>query len=65
MSDRDWQPIETAPKDGRNVLGWLSTTHPPIPIIVFWTGERWSPGDRRVGLQITHWMPLPGSPRHE
>jgi hypothetical protein len=58
-----WQPIETAPKDGRNVLGWLTTTHPPIHVIVFWTGERWSKGDRRVGLPIMYWMPLPTPPR--
>lgn len=68
----DWQPIETAPKDGSEIIlggqGWVSAG--------FWSdGEEckraeagWFFEDDRASLLIarnanpTHWMPLPPSP---
>lgn len=57
-----WQPIDTAPKDGRRVL-----------VAFDWTGHvSWAHYDSRgddewkvcgvVGGQPTHWMPLPAPP---
>lgn len=46
-----WQPIETAPRDGRWVLVWgTSIGHPYIT-----TGAS-------AHLSGTHWQPLPGPP---
>ena len=71
----NWQPIETAPKDGVNVL--LSERYNDTPCVGFWRtnpGEwvanvsnyttRW---DSRVvsdisSALVTHWMPLPKPP---
>lgn len=62
-----WQPIETAPKDGREILaseyGYVE--------IAFWSGgvSKWigpcdSFGDPVV-MAPTHWMPLPAPPEGE
>lgn len=60
----DWQPIETAPKDG----AWVFLCWPTLPIssaypVAFWdddwvfVGNQWVPPP-----EPTHWMPLPPSP---
>lgn len=54
-----WEPINTAPKDGRKIrLGWLPNW-PELEYVVVshwnrhvWSGY-WTP---------THWMPLPEAP---
>lgn len=70
MAERQWQPIETAPKDGTDIIVLL--THMERPRA--WTG-RWHKGLKRWsidhGMQRyqpaemaypTHWMPLPQPP---
>jgi len=58
-----WQPIETAPKDGRDVFIWNDG-----PYIARWTNPDgmfgWWDDSGEVGLQHhpTHWMPLPAPP---
>jgi len=61
-SDMDWQPIETAPKDGSDVL---LCTDKGVHVI----GKRnkhlhiWVERDgRETPRTITHWMPLPPPP---
>lgn len=56
----EWQPIETAPKDGRDILvmdgDWLT--------IGWWSGEEWCRQDLHLSLSNpTHWMPLPEPPK--
>lgn len=70
-----WQPIETAPKDGRMILlyrptggGWMNTATGS------WNDDRYAKNPRpyweswlRIGvdwrtLPPTHWMPLPEPP---
>ena len=59
-----WQPIETAPRDGTQILGWDGDERR----IVWWCeGGRWisdklqeyHPGERE---DPTHWQPLPSPP---
>jgi hypothetical protein len=61
----EWQPIETAPKDGSVILAWRK--HATIPMIVGFDpsyGE-WEDVYNYNGVHvyhITHWMPLPEPP---
>lgn len=69
---QDWQPIETAPKDGTRVL--LLTEHVGVSIGFFGPkyslyginyGDDWGYGcSWRDSIQPppTHWMPLPDPP---
>lgn len=57
-----WQPIETAPKDGTEIL---VCNHATLDIwfyhVASWMdGLEWWNGDARVNP--THWMPLPQPP---
>jgi hypothetical protein len=63
----EWQPIETAPKDGTPILGYVLPPRMQAslqgPRVVKWIGEAsmWSmPGIS--GLTCSHWMPLPAGP---
>jgi hypothetical protein len=58
-----WQPIDTAPKDGRTVLLYFGEHDLAFPVIVsgFWDtvqGDWWKPQWRGA----THWQPLPEPP---
>jgi hypothetical protein len=57
----NWQPIETAPKDGYDILA----VEGPFVRIVFWDTARgglWSKWPGREPMHPTHWMPLPALP---
>ena len=66
----DWQPIETAPKDGTPFLAFAQTTpsgnvrapskHITVAYHTRWAG--WVSIDGHYGVRPTHWMPLPPPP---
>lgn len=67
----EWQPIETAPRDGTLVLLWWDGDFAPVG---FWqdgwvytmTQARNLDGaviDILLGYEPTHWMPLPEPPK--
>lgn len=62
----EWQPIETAPKDGREILlhfGFGDGDVPP-PLVCAWADHRWVlvGAEVEVFTEPTHWMPLPAAP---
>ncbi len=65
----EWQPIETAPKDGSVILLWGrywsdSQGWFPAPLQGQWNRDRWEAVWRySFGVRPTHWMPLPEPPK--
>lgn len=71
----DWQPIETAPKDGTAILVYPATWGSQSASIATWNDDRqskkprpfWSRQDS-ISITLsrdkppTHWMPLPAPP---
>lgn len=70
-----WQPIQTAPKDGTAILLWEQ--YSTNPFVGYWQDGGWNAclehveahggwdGAIAVGLivmPVTHWMPLPPEP---
>ena len=61
-----WRPIETAPKDGSEIL----LAHPDGSMVVGWWREDrtrgkvcgWSDGDDFAMTWPSHWMPIPAAP---
>lgn len=58
-----WQPIETAPKDGRKLLMW----HPGFgldALVLYWMDGYWREPANGLGLKSdpSHWMALPAPP---
>lgn len=74
----EWQPIETAPKDGTEVIGYVAESrHVRQPCVkpIFWSAghapEGCDPGSSpqwcasgvvHYSVEPTHWMPLPEAP---
>lgn len=62
----EWQPIETAPKDGTAVLGATTDLFDGGCEVVFWDDDRemWGTNDGPYFFKgrFTHWMPLPEPP---
>lgn len=69
MTRSDWQPIETAPKDGTRVFLWLADEG--FPVLGAWIA--WEKGDEPGWFlfemhsyddlhDVTHWLPLPAAP---
>lgn len=64
LAERQWKPIETAPKDGSSILVFNGKTG-----AVHWDGAGWVAGIScsngsafYLGNPPTHWMPLPPPP---
>lgn len=73
----EWQPIETAPKDGTWMLVYEPSEYPPSVHVVRWGTREWTMGARQYAWvtmalgpnpdtydadDATHWMPLPNPP---
>jgi hypothetical protein len=61
----EWQPIETAPKDGTAILVFHNRM-----VIEAWYSGRWgrfvqSETGGHNGIAPTHWMPLPAPPKED
>lgn len=64
--EKDWQPIETAPKDGTKFLAWSRRWNFMEFIghgvtVAWWFPERQYP-TCEMGDQPSHWMPFPAPP---
>lgn len=67
----EWQPMETAPKDGQTILAHkpsglaFSARQDVVPVHwTGWGGGAWenSTSGHKVFDDLTHWMPLPAPP---
>ncbi len=69
----DWQPIETAPRDGTEIIAWgvMQGDYGYTPDEYTWTGVQWTCAGWSVtkptgryfrGFTPTHWMHLPTPP---
>lgn len=73
-----WQPIETAPRDGTEILAvWFEHPDRPDYSIVEWSERGWvgkCDGSKAIESEgywgtkyrtpfVTHWMPLPEPPK--
>jgi hypothetical protein len=62
---REWQPIESAPKDGKWVLLWWPYWS-SLPVIGLWLHGHWysdsAVSDSEGNQNPTHWHPLPAPP---
>lgn len=73
-----WQPIETAPKDGRDILVMIPEDSALVPDIAYWDSDKYASNPRPLwsmrkkwlwGVrwcrehQPTHWQPLPEPPQ--
>lgn len=56
-----WQKIETAPKDGTEILVWSSGSG-YWPRMAVWRDSYWALDSANLGIP-THWMPLPAAPK--
>ena len=55
-----WQPIETAPRDGTQILAiWPGKGRPRI---VWFDRARWTDDGDHSLIDFTHWQPLPSPP---
>lgn len=61
----EWQPIETAPKDGKEFLA-MAHFYGAVVVYFDYLDEKFSCGFDDSGffdtLTLTHWMPLPPPP---
>ena len=62
----EWQPIETAPKDGTRIIVCRKSTNKYIPMVgedrwgEFGGAHCWARSNSET--EPTHWMPLPQPP---
>jgi hypothetical protein len=60
----EWQPIETAPKNGVFIVVLGCYPHSGAPETVRWFEDCWDAGGDGYAIgEPTHWMPLPAAPK--
>ena len=61
----NWQPIETAPRDGSWVLGHSSeNAHEDVVYVMEWfERDGWLKVYHDCSAHPTHWQPLPAPPK--
>ena len=67
----NWQPIDSAPRDGSTIDLWLAPLGPNNQALTscrvpdcFWADGRWcTVQGLRIWDRVTHWMPLPPPPQ--
>jgi len=60
----EWQPIDTAPKDGIEVLTYRKSGC--ISVAAHFGGSHiqgWCVSDGMDIIDVTHWMPIPKAPK--
>jgi len=57
----EWQPIETAPRQGRLILAWEESEI--TYRLIFWSAGEWRYYPFGVECYPTDWMPLPDPPK--
>lgn len=63
-----WRPIESAPKDGTEIIACGTQTFDagckpePFTNIICWSSNRWQDGTIADEPKPTHWQPLPTPP---
>jgi len=62
----DWQPIETAPKDGTRILLFHPDRHEELQIMIgkWHAGHELWENEGVFSCGMTHWKPLPLPPNH-
>lgn len=65
-----WQPIATAPKDGKPVLVFHAACAKWSKVgpvrVASWRGGCWRGDSTFLGVDgVTHWMPIPTPPEHD
>lgn len=65
----DWQPIETAPQDGTEILARRYNDCFHEHYVVWWTGSQPYPwqadGNAYAEGRLDEWMPIPRPPERE
>lgn len=69
MAEREWRPIESAPRDGTEILCWPGLRKPETAVTGAWLDTRGGPcwvdlgvGHHNGYWRPTHWLPLPKGP---
>lgn len=60
-----WQPIENAPKDGTDIIGYVKKRGKVWPVYYDEESGVWWRFDRVKIDTPTHWMPLPPHPSEQ
>lgn len=60
----EWQPIETAPKDGTKIICFCEYYY-NVPVVMVWqeSDKTWRSFETDSAMHPSHWMPLMEMPK--